>query len=322
MLKIFVPTYLYKKLKKNSNHHKKNTNFVGNLNRKQNMLNQQRYFEIFLQAISKNIEGELRPSIVECEKYFASIKEDALSPKKFFLAVDVKKFSFVFQHNLEIFLPVKGNIEMMDYIGLIHPEYVQEFSDWASCVYAFAEKTDLKLTPLSQCYKIMLPMRTLEGYYWVLQEGYPLQLDSTGRMASHINEYTIIAPFEAFSSSKHLLGSLWINNFENKVWTQELHKLFFTREPFVLSKTEKEILEFVKNNFDKEFSELAEAGLIKSLATFNTHTKNIIKKAKKAFPNQFAANERTTIKAVILYLRQLEIALDKHTEKDIIYKML
>jgi hypothetical protein len=286
------------------------------------MHNQQRYFEIFLQATSRNIEGKINPDLMECEKYFDSIKEDVLNRKKFFLAVDVKKFAFFFQHNLELFLPVRGNIGMMKYMELIHPEYVQEFSDWATCVYTFAEKIDLNLKPLSQCYKIMLPMRTLEGYYWILQEAYPLQLDEQGKMISHINEYTIIAPFEAFSSNKHLLGSLWSNNFENKMWTQELQKLFFTREPFELSKKEKEVIKLVKNNFDVDFSVLAARGEIKSLSTFNTHAKNITKKAKCAFPNQFGATERITLKGVVQYLQQLEKTLDQYPQQDIIYKVL
>jgi hypothetical protein len=283
---------------------------------------QKRYQEVFLENISKKLTSDMYPGQEVCEKYFDEIKNDVLNQRKFYLALNVKTFSLFFQYNLERFLPVKAKVDMNEYMGLIHPEFAQEYIDWAGSVYAYSFLIRDDIQMFNQCYKIMIPMRTIDGYYWVLQESHPLQLDANHSMVTHLNEYTIIAPFDEFPN-KTLVGSLWNSHFENKVWTQGLHKLFFTRQPFKLSGKEKEIILLVANNPDTEYKDLlAQLAHKIELHTFRKHAKNITKKAKVAFPNHFAPDDRVTLVEVIQFLSELKISLESLDDKNEILKAL
>jgi hypothetical protein len=262
------------------------------------MFNQDAYQKLVLNPLSEKTVGDITPSDDVCRRLLNSLFQSIQGSKRFYLALDIRDFSLFFQHNLPHFFDVKGYINMQMYMSLVHHDYVKEYLDWGAAVYEFAVN-DICKDFLKRSYKIMKPMKTLKGFYWVLQESFPLQVDTNGHMVTQFNEYTLIAPYETLSMQS-LNGVLCDEGYEDAKNTKLLHRLYLTKSGLRLTNAEKTFLELYIANPTMPYKIFADILFVKE-STIIKHSKNIIAKAKIAFPSHFG-NNRITLKEIVTYI--------------------
>jgi hypothetical protein len=260
----------------------------------------------FIKTIVKTYEkSELHLSEPECQAFFKSIEESPISRKHFYLALHLPTYELNFQLNLSHFLGLSKPCTLNDFIAHIHPNYQETFLDWAKSAYSLISAHPDYLNVLDTSYKIMVPLRNAEGVYqWVLQESYPLQINASQQMISQFNIYTVASRFEKPQEMMGWMsGAIGVDSEKDA----ELKRFYNKISSFRLTDKEAELLKMVQQFPNLNYKQIAEAQHTVE-STVSTHAKNIIKKAKGAFPHFFLKREKGNLKNVVDFLHQLDFA--------------
>lgn len=207
---------------------------------------------------------------------------------KFYLVVNLKKVpSKVIHHNkVDKLYRVKNHLSINQFLGLIHPNYVTPLAKWMEVAYAYAEEMSQNKKLSNQSWVLNFPMRMKNGnYYWVSQQASVWQLDKNGRVYSHINEYTIHEEFDEKSKRK-VIGIIWDEEFQHQIWTNEVRKRFTLLNNKIPTFTPKELeilALFLKDKNQTNKGIAQELSIL--VVTVEKHNKNILNKARTAFPD-------------------------------------
>lgn len=266
--------------------------------------NEYKHLTKFVKSVFKTHDNtELCYSDAECKLFFESIKQNPLSKKHFYLAIYLPTNEIFFQHHLSAFFGLNQPATLLDFFEQVHPDYLDAFLHWAKSVYLAAAELCDSLMVLEGSYKITLPLRNADGvYYWVLQEGYVLQLDKHKQMISQFNTYTIIGKYEA---PQELFGWISTDSGIDAEKNAVLKRFYNQISNFRISKREKELYEKLRTEPNLAYKTIAmEWGV--SEDNVKKQAKSIIEKAKTAFPYFFNKYEKATLKSVVSYLMQLD----------------
>ena len=258
----------------------------------------QNYF--FMQALARKLGEPVHLTEGECQKVFDGMKADRMMAQKFALVVDVKTQKIIWHLNTEKFLKYKGALSTEKFFMSIHVDFLVDFLKWVKANYIFCFQNNHILDPLNQCTRLTVPLKLYDDkYHWVLQEVTPLQVDASNNLVTHLNIYTALRPMED-GEKVQIVGRLYNNGFEVTEWTQTVWKEFFTIRPFELTPKQRRIVETLNQNIQLSNNEIAQA-LGKEKNTIDVQNKQILSRAREAFPNQ----PFETIKEVVRFLREI-----------------
>jgi hypothetical protein len=204
-------------------------------------------------------------------------------------------------------LPIHARIiHDSEYLKLIHPDYLLDYLHWAQAGYRFVDaKSKLgELETLRTSFRLTFPILKKNGeYWWVRMAVTILQLDKDNHVITHLNRYHFIWPFNHIEKRIPLMGEIWLEmpSVELAQWTRELRRHSNQIRSFTITNTERHILELVSRFPDYRSSDIASA-LNKKTNTIERHRRNIIAKAKEAFP-AFEDRSRLTIKEIAQLLK-------------------
>lgn len=259
----------------------------------------QNYF--FMKALTHKLGEPVRLTEGECQKVFDDLKADRMMAQKFALVVNIKTMAIGFYHNTDRFLSYQGQLDLTKFFFMIHPDFMEDYLKWGRATYNYVidNKVIIK-EPLNQCYRITIPLKIANGkYYWVLQEAMCLQIDATGNMVSHLNIYTLLNE-KADNENVKMIGRIYNNGFEVREWTQTVWKEFFTTRPFELTPEQSRVVKALNKNIKLSNLEIAQS-LGKQKNTLDVQNKQILARAREAFPNQ----PFETIKELVRFLREI-----------------
>ena len=255
----------------------------------------------FMNALTRKLGEPVHLNEGACEKIFEDVKADTMMAQKFALVCNIKTMSIGFHFNTEKFLGYNGSLDLNKFFMLLHPDFMEEYLKWGRATYNYMMNLkDVIVEPMAMCSRMTIPLKLANGqYHWVLQEAMALQIDANGKMVSHVNIYTVLHEMDG-KEDVVLVGHLFNNGFEVKEWTQMVWKDYFTTKPFDLTPAQQLIVAELHKNMDLSNAEIALA-LIKTKNTIDVQNKQIISRAKEAFPH----NEFGTIKDVVRFLREI-----------------
>ncbi len=232
---------------------------------------------------------------------FQAIKYNPMCDMHAYLAVHLPTNSICFQHNLAPFFGISQNISLLQFIDLIHPDYIQSFLRWAKAAYLLYENMP-EIIPFKKCYKIKIPMQNLAGeYYWVLQESYILEHDVMQKAINQLNVYSIISKYE---SCEQVFAAIYDAQGIDKKTNEQLLYYYNTIHNFHLTTQEILLLKTIQENAAFNYEKIGQLLDIQE-ETVKCHAKNILKKAKNAFDIPFKTPEKATIKQLIHYLEKI-----------------
>ena len=238
----------------------------------------------FMRALTRHIGEPVYFSEEECQKVFKGIENDLLMSNRFAVAANIKIMDVIWHFNVDKFFKYNKPLTLQKYFFKVHPEYLTDYIRWGQASYMYALEIKDYLQPFKQMTRITLPLKLKDGkYYWVLQEAMPLQFDENKNIISNINLYTILRPFEK-KEELPFVGYIWDDGFKHEEWTKVLWKIYFTRQPFVLSTEQNRIVELLAKNPNYTNIEIANS-FGKQKNTIDIQNKQILAKARQSFPN-------------------------------------
>lgn len=255
----------------------------------------QNYF--FMKALTHKLGEPVHLTEGECQKVFEDLKADRMMAQKFAIVVDVKTQKIIWHLNTEKFLNYKGVFCTEKFFLSIHADFLVDFIKWVQANYIFVYQNSHVLDPLNQSSRLTVPIDN--KYHWVLQEVTPLQVDASNNLVTHLNIYTALRPMEE-GEKVQIIGRLYNNGFEVKDWTKSVWKEFFTIRPFELTPEQRRIVKILNENIELSNLEIAQA-LSKQKNTIDVQNKQILARAREAFPNQ----SFETTKDVVRFLREI-----------------
>jgi hypothetical protein len=256
----------------------------------------------FMRVLTRHITEPIHLTEEACQKVFDDLKTNAIMSQKFALVLNIKTQTIDFQLNTDSFLSYKGQFDLKKFFDAVHPDFIIDYLRWGQAVYSYAIKNRDLLEPMNQSARITIPLKLSDGkYHWVLQEALPLQVDKDNNLVSHLNIYTILYELEEKEDVK-LESRIYNKGFEMKEWTKVVWKEFFTRRPFDLPDELKRILFALHDNLSLDNKTLAEQLDNKSKHTIDRQNKQILIRAREAFPSQTFDN----IKDLVRFLRDVD----------------
>ena len=253
-----------------------------------------------MRALTRQIGEPMPFTEGSAEQFFENLKTDTLMALKFALVLNIKTMRIEKYLNTAKFLAYEGAFDLNKFFYCLHPDFILDFLKWGQAIYRYTLTKQQDVKPLQQVVRMTIPLKLTDGgYYWVLQEAIPLELDAENRLVSHLNIYTVIRPMEK-NEKVQIAGRIYNNGFEMKEWTQLIWKDYFTHRPFTPSREERRTLDLLNKNGQLTNAEIAQQ-LGKQRNTIEVQNKKILERAREAFDNQ----SFTTIKDVVQFLKDI-----------------
>jgi hypothetical protein len=229
-------------------------------------------------------------------------------PKKFYLIQNIKG-QINFSLNVDKFLGLDTDFNLRDFLFRIDDSsytwnYLKDYVTWAKCVYSFVNRTLIRADEVA--YKIQIPLRCSDDrIYWVLQEARAFEMDLNNNLLSHINTYTICNLYKE-TSPVGLVGELYINDEYFTEWTKIITENRFSIKPFIVSRTQKDILHFFYKRPNATIKSCAEklkypVNTLKKYISDSQRKQGIIDMAKVSFPKTPISN----LKDVVAFLEKI-----------------
>lgn len=231
----------------------------------------------------------------ECAVLFDTIRQDALNGHRAYLVVDIKKKDITFTHNTEGVFGIK-NLTLEKFFWLIHTDYLADYLNWATAANRLINQKSVE--PMRERYRIILPIKLpSKKYYWFVQDSIALQVDSRGKVVSHLNYYEIVRPFNA-DEKLPLTATIFDGTRELEDWAAELQRIRFTTQPFLLTNGQRLVIEVFLKKPNVTNEEVAKE-LELSKETVNTYNRQILARARDAFPTVTFKNLKSVIEFVL-----------------------
>jgi hypothetical protein len=256
---------------------------------------------IFMQDLARRLGDPVNLPDEACLKIYAELQANRIMEQKFAICFNLKKMDIVFKHNIEKFLGPRSDSSISSFLLRLHPDFLEDFIKWGQAIYEHGyNDTHIGSEPLESCSRMTVPLKLTTGcYYWALQEIIGLQVDATGKLVTHLNIYTLLHPLDLNEGVK-MVARLYNHGFEEKNWTFNIWKDYFTKSPFQLTPQQNRIIEVLRSNSHFTNSEIALA-LGKKKNNIDIQNKQILARARSSFRKEKFEN----VHEVVGFLRKL-----------------
>ncbi|MBL7814751.1 MAG: hypothetical protein JNL70_07070 [Saprospiraceae bacterium] len=262
-------------------------------------------FDDYLWELFKDITETVTPSPLELEAFYEEVRSRKNLNGQFFLVMSTIDNGIHFHWNTERYFNSSDLKSDLSFLEMIHPDYLTDYLQWGIAGYAFVLENKHIIEPFKHIFRMIYPIRLKNNqYYWVQMEIFVLGLDKNGNVTYHFNTYTILSkPF--FEKEKSaIIVDVSIEGLRDEDLTKELKKWRFTKQPFVLTKSQRQVL-YIKRKQPNLTNAAIAALLNKDKETVDTQNKQILAKAKESFPSYFDTTEKRTVTDVIEFLEEL-----------------
>lgn len=264
---------------------------------------------LYIDEVIKTHGEPVRPlphEIEELKKQIinSSANNNPRLQKNFFLIEKVHG-EIMFSFNVDRYLGLKGKFDLITFLSYIDDGsrtwgYLRDYLSWAKTAYSFADKI-FKFTDTDKvAYKIRIPMCFNDGHvYWVLQEVRPLETDKDNNLISHINTYTISNLYTE-KTPVGLVGEFYFDDEYQDEWNKAISESRFSIKPFILSRTQKDILLFFHKQPNSTIKSCAEklkypVNTLKKYISDSQRKHGILDMAKVSFPKIPSNNLREVV---------------------------
>jgi len=250
--------------------------------------------------------------ITEIKKHISTQLSSTISQinNKFYLIVRING-DIIFSHNIEKYLNLGDGYSLEDFFECIGIEkgdktILQDFLLWARAAYILSEKILFDFDPKRLAYKIEFPLLFKDGtHYWVQQDSRPFELDSVGKLISHLNCYTVMRRHTK-GSAELLQAEFYYDELYNEEMSKALTEIRFVNNSFHPKPIQRDILYFFYNapsSTVKECSEKLKYPLntIKKYISDSQRKQGIMDMAKVSFPSI----KISKLKDVVAYLDKI-----------------
>lgn len=270
-------------------------------------------FDDFIDQLTSDYGVPDSMTDAELAEYMQRLREHPPFGVDFYMVMSTVSNAVTYPIGVRENLPLPGIFNDFDYLKLIHPDYLLDYLDWAKAIYVLAHKKSTlgQMQIRKNSFRLLLPILTKKGeYWWVRMATTPLQLDQNNHLLTHLNSYTLLDAFDAGAPKKTMIGGIWgeVSREIMTAWTRELRKEKTMLSVFTITETESRILELVCQHPDYRSSDIA-AVLQKKTNTIERHRRNLIAKAKEAFP-AFYDRQRLSIKEIAQLLKDYQYFSD------------
>lgn len=264
-------------------------------------------FDNYLTQLTANYGEAVSMTDEEVSDYMTRLENDPPFGVDFYMVMGSISNDITYPIGVKENLPLpRGKFRDIDYLQLVHPDYMIDYLEWAQACYTFVDglsrigQMEIRRTS----YRLTFPILRKDGEYWWVRMGVTtLQLDASNNVITHLNSYTFISPFDDNEIPRPLIGEIWgeapkalIENY-----TRELRKQKSLLRLFQVTDTEMDILKISSRHPNYKSADIASM-LNKKTNTIERHRRNIIAKAKDAFPI-FHDRQRLTIKEIAQLLK-------------------
>ncbi len=213
---------------------------------------------------------------------------------KFYLIVRING-DIIFSHNAEKYLNLDNGYRVEDFFECIgikkgNKLMLQDFLLWARAAYILSEKILFDFDPKRLAYKIEFPLLFKDGtHYWVQQDSRPFELDSIGKLISHINCYTVMRR-NTKAIAELLHAEFYYDELYNEEMSKALSNIRFVNHFFQPKSIQRDILYFFYNTPSSTVKECAEKlkyplNTVKKYISDSQRKQGIIDMAKVSFPS-------------------------------------
>lgn len=259
-------------------------------------------FDDYMNQLTANYSEAVMMTDAEVRESMKRMAEDPPFGVDFYMVMGSVSNDITYPIGVKENLPVpRGKFRDIDYLQLVHPDYLIDYIEWAQACYTFVNgKSRLgQMEARKTSYRLTFPILRKDGeYWWVRMAVTTLQLDANNNVITHLNSYAFISPFDEKEAQRPLIGEIWGEAPKALLasWTRELRKQKSLIRLFQMTETERHILEISSRYPDYKSADIASM-LDKKTNTIERHRRNIIAKAKDAFP-AFHDRQRLTIKEI------------------------
>lgn len=264
-------------------------------------------FDDYMNQLTANYTEAVTMTDEEVRNYMARLENDPPFGVDFYMVMGSISNDVTHPIGVKENLPVpKGKLTDFDYFRLVHPDYSIDYLEWAQAAYTFVDSLSRlgQMETLKTSYRLTFPILRKDGeYWWVRMAVTTLQLDASNNVITHLNSYTFTSPFDDREAKRPLIGEIWGEAPKALLanWTRELRKLKSLIPLFQVTDTEMDILKISSRHPNYKSADIASM-LNKKTNTIERHRRNIIAKAKDAFPI-FHDRQRLTIKEIAQLLK-------------------
>lgn len=259
-------------------------------------------FDDFMNQLTANYSEPVNMTDEEVHQYMKPLAEKPPFGVDFYMITGTISNEITYPIGVKENLPINGKkFQDIDYFQLVHPDYAIDYLEWAQAAYiAVEKKSKLKqIEILKTSYRLTFPiLKKNQGYWWVRMAVTPLQVDANNNLITHLNSYSFLGPFDEKEPRRPLIGEIWEEQTKAMYtsWTRDLRKAKNMIRLFQMTQAERHILEIASRFPDYKSADIATM-LDKKTNTIERHRRNIIAKAKDAFP-AFQDRKRLTIKEI------------------------
>ena len=259
-------------------------------------------FDDYMNQLTAKYTEAVKLTNEEVQESMKRLEEELPFGVDFYIVMSSVSDEITYPIGIRENLPVPdGKLRDIDYFQLIHPDYMIDYLEWAQACYTFVDgKSRLgQMEARKTSYRLTFPILRNDGeYWWVRMAVTTLQLDKNNNVITHLNSYAFISPFDEKEIPRPLIGEIWGEAPKALLtsWTRELRKQKNLIRLFQITETERHILEISSYHPDYKSADIASM-LSKKTNTIERHRRNIIAKAKDAFP-VFQDRQRLTIKEI------------------------
>ena len=158
----------------------------------------EKYMFGFLREYAKILGEPIKPSKEEVENKLIGYEKD--SSISFYFTIDLRANQHRIQQirGLDSALDLPGQEEtilaspdsLKEFLNLIHKDYIELFLKAAYAGNKSAQEFNQSIVPFEQSFRISIPLKMGEGYFWYLQDSTAIEVDSNNYMVTQINKYS------------------------------------------------------------------------------------------------------------------------------------
>lgn len=260
-----------------------------------------------LAELSKDFTEPVRPTPLELEAFYESIRNRKDISNQFFLVEGLKEEYEVipFHWNTETLLDFRPPLTDTQFVGMFHPKYLPDILQWALAGYICTVAYKHLILWQSHYYRITFPMKLKDGkYHWVQLHSTPLTYDKDGNLTTFFDTVTILSRPFIEKEEAPIMADITANVFPDEELTREIRRMKFTIHPFYLTKSQLKIARIKRQNLSLTNAEIAEM-LGKDKDTVDGQNKQILARLKESFPLRFPPDKKYTLSEGIQFLEEV-----------------
>ena len=266
----------------------------------------------FIDELIKDYGEPVKPSAHEIEQLKRNIIDNPANNdpylQKHFYLIERVSGDILFSYNVDKYLGLEGDFDLMDFHSRIQDgasgwHYLKDYLTWGKVAYLYYREISKCEDVRKYSFRVYLPMLFQDGRaYWVLQETFPLELDSSNNIVSHINNYTVCQLYREKEPVK-ITAEIYRDGIYCDEWNRLYTENRYAVKPYLLTPVQKQIVSYFQQHPNSTMQQCAlelkyPYNTLKKYISDCQRKQGIIDKTKDSFPEISIR----TLKDVINYL--------------------